>query len=210
MTLLHYMVDLANNENPSLLDWAVDLTEVKAASKFYLDALTGEIREWSEQIQKLQVQLATANDQQLDQLTNQFLDSAKDKLASLQRLVDEIDRASLKLAQHFSVDLAKMKISEVFTIFSDLADKIAKAAGENEQRKKVEERTARLAAQKQAQKESQQQAQDSVTDGNNGINSSTEKKSGRRNIVPQEEVRVVDRLLADIRRGDFKLRKSAS
>ena len=107
--------------------------------------------------------------------------------------MQNIGAASLKLAQHFSEDPAKIKLNECFAIFSDLLDKITSAKKENEMRKKQEARAALLSSQK---------SQESPTD-------SAVKRSSRKSVV-QEEVCVVDRLLADIRRGDFKLRKSVS
>jgi hypothetical protein len=82
-----------------------------------------------------------------------------------------------------------MNISEVFCLFADLLDKVEIARRENEVIKMQEKRAAaRLGEQKLSR------------EGNRKM------KSGK----IDEEICVVDRLFADIRRGEFKLKKRNS
>ncbi len=61
MTLLHYIVDIALNENPSLLDFTIQLTSVKETSRLSLETLATEVREWKSQIDDLQKELLEAD-----------------------------------------------------------------------------------------------------------------------------------------------------
>ncbi len=92
-----------------------------------------------------------------------------------------------------------MKLADCFSVFSDLLDKIDNARKENEMRRKQEERTVRLAEEK-----AKQALLAASTPG-----SAKKTTSGRKIPGPEEEeVCIVDRLLSDIRRGEFKLRKA--
>ena len=118
----------------------------------------------------------------------------------LEQMLLEIDNAVRSVAIHFSEDPNKFKLSDCFSMFSDLINKIEMARKENEMRKKQEERAAKLAAEKAEKAQSSQ----------NTKNGSPGKKidSGRKSSCAEDDVCVVDRLLADIRRGEFKLKKS--
>lgn len=110
-------------------------------------------------------------------------------MSTLETTLADISNAIRDVAIYLSEDQAKMNLSECFSIFSDLLDKIETAKKENEMRKIQEEKAAaRLAAEL------------------------TLKQDGKvKRKIPSkvdEEVCVVDRLFADIRRGDFKLRKA--
>lgn len=117
---------------------------------------------------------------------------------SLNGILQEIEMASKQVAIHFSEDPAKMKLADCFGIFSDLLDKIENARKENEARRKQEERAARLAEEK---------AKQALLSPSS---SPSKKVSGLRKTPGSEEEEgcIVDRLLSDIRRGDFKLRKA--
>jgi hypothetical protein len=66
MTLLHYIVDIALNENPSLLDFTVQLASLKEASRLSLETLVTEVREWKSQIDDLQKELLVADPDLID------------------------------------------------------------------------------------------------------------------------------------------------
>ena len=124
--------------------------------------------------------------------TKDFLTEAHEKISTVEHNVKEIDGASRSLAVHFSEEPSKFILSECFSIFSDLLQKIEMARKENVVRQKQEERMAKLAAEKERQ----------VKDGPVGkLRTSTITSK-------EEEVCVVDRLLEDIRRGEFKLNKA--
>ena len=61
MTLLHYIVDIALNENPTLLDFTIQLASVKEASRLSLETIATEVREWKSQVGELQKQLLHAD-----------------------------------------------------------------------------------------------------------------------------------------------------
>lgn len=60
MTLLHYIVEVVENENPTLLDFTVQLHSVKEARRFNLEILVTEFQSWKTQIVQIQKQLEQA------------------------------------------------------------------------------------------------------------------------------------------------------
>lgn len=198
MTLLHYIVDIALKENPALLDFTVELSSVKEASRLSLETMTAELREWISRISELQKQLLPAK-AGLTEFKNDFLVKAKEKVLLLEQLLVEIDSAFRSVAIHFSEDPTKLKLSECFGIFSELINKIEMARKENETRQKQEERAARLAEEKAILAASPQ----------GSVSRSPGKKiaSGKWSSA-DDDICIVDRLLGEIRRGEFKLKKS--
>ena len=112
----------------------------------------------------------------------------------------EIETTTRQVAVHFSEDPAKMKLADCFAVFADLLDKIDVARKENEARRKQEERAVRLAEEK---------AKQALVAASSPAGQKKLSPGGRKMASPEEEeVCIVDRLLSDIRRGDFKLRKA--
>lgn len=60
MTLLHYIVDIAMNENPTLLDFTTQLSSVKEARRLSLETLATELKGWKSQVEQLQNQMQDA------------------------------------------------------------------------------------------------------------------------------------------------------
>ena len=57
MTLLHYIVDVAEIEKPSLLDFINELSSVKQASRLNVDTLKAELQVLEKNVHELQTHL---------------------------------------------------------------------------------------------------------------------------------------------------------
>jgi len=121
-----------------------------------------------------------------------FLTEAREEVATVDTIISDISTAIGDVANYFCEDQAKMNISEVFSLFADLLDKIDTARKENEVIKMQEKRALARLADNEKQK------------------FSSESKRKIKSEKIDEEVCIVDRLFADIRRGEFKLRKRNS
>lgn len=126
---------------------------------------------------------------------------AKEKVLVLEQVLVDTDTAFRSVAIHFSEDPKKLKLCECFSIFAELIDKIEVARKENETRQKQEERAARLAAEKAILAASPQ--------GSLGRPSGKKILSSKMSST-NDDICIVDRLLGEIRRGEFKLKKSRS
>ena len=72
MTLLHYIVDVAENENPSLLDFTQQLSKVKEARRMDLEALTEELYGWKSKVDELDSQLTDTEDDLTNLLSGSY------------------------------------------------------------------------------------------------------------------------------------------
>ena len=53
MTLLHYIIDIAENEKPSSLEFTDQLASVKQVSRLNPDALKAELQVWERNVKEL-------------------------------------------------------------------------------------------------------------------------------------------------------------
>lgn len=111
----------------------------------------------------------------------------------------DVENLTKDLASHFGETPARFKLGELFSLLSDVIDKTESARRENEQRKKQEERAAALEAEKMQRANNNDQPANTDT-----IKKNVNKK--RAIPEPKEESCLVDRLLGEIKKGEFKLR----
>lgn len=117
-----------------------------------------------------------------------FLTEATEEVAIVDKIILDISYSISQVAIYFCEEPAKMNISELFSLFADLLDQIEIARKENEAIKMQEKRAAARLA------------------DNETLKMSNENKRKMKFEKMDEEVCIVDRLFADIRRGEFKLR----
>lgn len=117
-----------------------------------------------------------------------FLTEATEEVAIVDKIILDISYSISQVAIYFCEEPAKMNISELFSLFADLLDQIEIARKENEAIKMQEKRAAARLA------------------DNEKLKMSNENKRKMKFEKMDEEVCIVDRLFADIRRGEFKLR----
>lgn len=118
-----------------------------------------------------------------------FLGNAKKTLESLDKLSSEIDGVTHSLATYFNEDPSKFKLSDCLTVFSHLISKIEAARKEYALRTAQEERAAKLAAER------------AITAASEKENPKKKKESPK-----DDDVCLVDQLLSEIRKGEFKLK----
>ncbi|KAH7969340.1 hypothetical protein HPB52_016830 [Rhipicephalus sanguineus] len=124
-------------------------------------------------------------------ITGNFINStAKAQLSELSSSFDKIGELSRRLAEHFCEEESRFSVEECLHIFNNFCEKVKLAKKENEERRLLEERAEKLKITRM----------------------STEQSKPRHAKKPTssfvEEDCLVDRLLAEIRQGSFKLRKT--
>ncbi|XP_068243484.1 inverted formin-2-like [Palaemon carinicauda] len=200
MTLLHYIVQTSQDENTDLLKFEDELAEISNASRLSVEGLTGEVETLRNDLKVLCKNLEKAPEDVVNHF-KEFTTNAEKMVKDLEKSIEEIERSRVKLSQYFCEDETKFRIEDCFGIFNTLCTKIKDARKDNEARRKQEERKKRLEAERARVEEERAKAVAA------GI---PVRKRGQ--ILPPPEDSggcVVDRLLADIRKGDFKLRKKA-
>lgn len=122
----------------------------------------------------------------------EFLQTALTDVANLENLLQKVKKVARDLALHFCENPDKFQLEECFLIFAEFFDKINQATVDNEQRKKQEERLARL-----------------ETENTKNSGCVLKIKKGKKKKQAEESVCIVDQLMNEIRSGQFKLRRTA-
>jgi len=199
MTLMHFIVDHAN---PQWLSFITDFKNLTAAARLSLEQVSSEVAELSKNVTKMSKQVDTAGKASPDILTQfgSFISSAQERLSESQAKVIKTKELEQRLAQQFGEDLKKFCIDEFFKSMAQFCEKLKTAQIENEDRRKREARQAALKA-KQDQSGKNDDSKDT-----GGLTGSKKLKS-RQNPLPDEKS-VVDKLLDDIRKGSFDLKRT--
>lgn len=189
MTLLHFLVEIAEKEQAQTLSFTKDLRHLAQCSRLSLDGMRAELKQLSNGISRLEKQLPQG-DADFKRHFSGFVDRAKAQLNELSSSFDEIGQLSRRLAEHFCEEESRFSVEECLHIFNNFCEKVKLAKKENEERRQLEERAERLKITRLG-----------TSQGKSGL-----AKKPASPVV--EEECIVDRLLAEIRQGSFKLRKT--
>lgn len=198
MTLLHFIVEQVDEKEMEILGFLDRLGDLTQPARLSVEGLSGEVGTLTTDLTGLTKKLEVAP-KDIQKHFSGFTKKAAEVVQDLQASLQELERSRVKLAQYFCEDEDKFRLEDCVTIFHTLSCKVQSARKENEARKKREERKKRLEEQRRLQ-----EAERAATGGKKRV-------KGPRHLNPQEDNGgcVVDRLLADIRKGDFKLRKKS-
>lgn len=198
MTLLHYVVEMCQQEKMEILKFEEELADISKASRLSVEGLIGEVATLRGDLNTLSKNLEKAPEDVVDHF-KEFTTKADILVQDLELSLKELERSRVKLAQYFCEDEEKFRVEDCVVVFHTLCAKINEAKKENETRKKREERKQRLEAEKKRREEERAKAEAAgIPVRKRGLPPPPAEDTG---------VCVVDRLLADIRKGDFKLRK---
>ncbi|XP_045594801.2 inverted formin-2 isoform X1 [Procambarus clarkii] len=201
MTLLHYVVQNVEEEKLEILNFVEDLGDLSKTARLSVEGLTSEVAALRADLTMLIKKLESSPDDVKNHF-NDFTLKAEEVIKDLELSLQEIERSRVKLAQYFCEDESKFRLEDCVGVFHTLNTKVIDAKKENESRRKREERKKHLEEERRRQDEERAKAQAS------GV---PLRKRGSA-LPPLEDSGscVVDRLLADIRKGDFKLRKKSA
>ncbi|KAH8025768.1 hypothetical protein HPB51_011099 [Rhipicephalus microplus] len=196
MTLLHFLVEIAEKEQAQTLSFTKDLRHLAQCSRLSLDGMRAELKQLSTGIEKLERHLPQG-DAAFKQHFGAFITAAKAQLSELSSSFEQIGQLSRRLAEHFCEEESRFSVEECLHIFNNFCEKVKLAQKasrsvlqENEERRQLEERAEKL----------------KITRMGTDQSKPGYAKKPAASFV--EEECIVDRLLAEIRRGSFKLRKT--
>lgn len=196
MTLLHYVVQIIHDEKLDILNFVDDLGDLTKTARLSVEGLTTEVSSLRTNLTTLAKKLENSPDSVKEHFKD-FTVKAEQVVQDLELSLHELERSRIKLAQYFCEDESKFRLEDCVGVFHTLNTKIMDAQKENESRQKREERKRRLEEERRRQDEERAKAEAT------GV---TLRKKGAP-LPPPEDTGtcVVDRLLADIRKGEFKL-----
>lgn len=189
MTLLHFLVEIAEKEQAQSLSFTKDLRHLAQCSRLSLDGMRAEVKQLSTGIERLERHLPQG-DADFKQHFGGFVTMAKAQLSELSSSFDKIGQLSRRLAEHFCEEESRFSVEECLHIFNNFCEKVKLAQKENEERRQLEERAEKL----------------KITRMGTDQGKPGHAKKPASAFV--EEECIVDRLLAEIRQGSFKLRKT--
>ncbi|XP_010710278.1 inverted formin-2 isoform X2 [Meleagris gallopavo] len=192
ITLLHHILEEVENSHTDLLELPEDLEYVSKAAGINLDIIRSESSANLKKLLELQRKVSSANDDVKQQYEKPIQDSI-DASRKLEEDFETIDRKREELANYLCEDPSKLSLEDVFSTMKTFRDLFIRALKENKDRKEQ-------AAKAEKRKKQLEEEEGKRLKGENG-------KVVKKGLVKQEDVCVIDALLADIRKG-FTLRKT--
>ncbi|XP_004376812.1 inverted formin-2 [Trichechus manatus latirostris] len=192
VTLLHHILEEVERSHPDLLQLPQDLEQVAQAAGINLEIIRSEasanLKKLLETEQKVSASIAEVQEQYAQRLQASIV-----ACRALDEVFEAIEQKKLELANYLCEDTQQLSLEDTLSTMKTFRDLFIRALKENKDRKeqaaKAERRKKQLA---------EEEAQRPRGEDGKPIRTGT----GR-----QEEVCVIDALLADIRKG-FQLRKT--
>ncbi|XP_074960161.1 inverted formin-2 isoform X3 [Phalacrocorax aristotelis] len=192
ITLLHHILEEVENSHTDLLELPKDLEYVSKAAGINLDIIRTESSTNLKNLQELQRKVLSSNDDVKQQYEKPIQDSI-DASRKLEEEFETIERKREELASYLCEDPSKLSLEDIFSTMKTFRDLFIRALKENKDRKEQ-------AAKAEKRKKQLEEEEGKRQKGENG-------KVIKKGVVKQEEVCIIDALLADIRKG-FTLRKT--
>uniref|UniRef100_A0A8C3PHK0 Inverted formin, FH2 and WH2 domain containing n=1 Tax=Calidris pygmaea TaxID=425635 RepID=A0A8C3PHK0_9CHAR len=192
ITLLHHILEEVENSHTDLLELPKDLEYVSKAAGINLDVIRTESGTNLKKLLELQRKVLSSNDDVKQQYEKPIQDSI-DASRKLEEEFENIERKREELANYLCEDPSKLSLEDIFSTMKTFRDLFIRALKENKDRKEQ-------AAKAEKRKKQLEEEEGKRQKGENG-------KVIKKGVVKQEEVCVIDALLADIRKG-FTLRKT--
>ncbi|KAM6274898.1 inverted formin-2-like isoform 2-T3 [Porphyrio hochstetteri] len=192
ITLLHHILEEVENSHTDLLELPKDLEYVSKAAGINLDIIRTESSANLKKLLELQRKVLSSNDDVKQQYEKPIQDSI-DASRKLEEQFESIEKKREELANYLCEDPSKLSLEDIFSTMKTFRDLFIRALKENKDRKEQ-------AAKAEKRKKQLEEEEGKRQKGENG-------KVIRKGVVKQEEVCVIDALLADIRKG-FTLRKT--
>ncbi|KAM5573727.1 formin-like protein 14 [Rosa sericea] len=145
MTLMHYLCKLIAEKMPELLDFDKDLIHLEAASKIPLKALAEEMQAVSKGLEKVEQELAAAENDGVissgfQKVLKSFLDTAEAEVRSLISLYSEVGRNADSLSQYFGEDPSRCPFEQVTQVLFVFVKMFSKSREENERLADIEKK----------------------------------------------------------------------
>ncbi|ESP03685.1 hypothetical protein LOTGIDRAFT_171217 [Lottia gigantea] len=143
MSLLHYLVEEALNQNKHALKFVDELLEqLQKASKFTLQNTKAEYLQIKKSIDKFEHSMSVV-DEELQKHFAEFIEEAQNDLADVEECLERIDKLSAKLRDHFCEN-NPFNVNDFLNSFLEFTEKVKLCEQEiearNIQAKKVEMR----------------------------------------------------------------------
>ncbi|XP_012912792.2 inverted formin-2 isoform X2 [Mustela putorius furo] len=193
VTLLHHVLEEAEKGHPDLLQLPRDLEQPSQAAGINLELIRSESSTNLKKLLEMERKVSSSIPEVQEQYAGR-LQASIEASRALDEVFQAIEEKKLELARYLCEDAQRLSLEDTFSTMKTFRDLFVRALKDNkdwkEQAVKAERRKRQLAEEEARRPR-----------GEDG-------KPVRRGVGKQEEVCVIDALLADIRKG-FQLRKTA-
>ncbi|KAM6202704.1 inverted formin-2 [Rhynchocyon petersi] len=193
VTLLHHVLEEVERTHPDLLQLPKDLEQASQAAGINLEIIHSEASSNLKKLLEIQRKVSASVPEVQEQYTERLQASVAASQA-LDKIFEDIEQKKLELADYLCEDAQHLSLEDTFSTMKAFRDLFLRAVKENKDRK---EQVAK------AERRKKQLAEEEAKRPRGEDGKPIRKGAGR-----QEEVCVIDALLADIRKG-FQLRKTA-
>ncbi|XP_037020143.2 inverted formin-2 isoform X1 [Artibeus jamaicensis] len=193
LTLLHHVLEEVEKSHPDLLQLPRDLEKPSQAAGIHLEIIRSEASSNLKRLLEMERKVASSCPEVQDQYAGR-LQASLEACRALEELLQAVEQKRLELAHYLCEDAQQLSLEDTFSTIRAFRDLFTRALKENKDR---QEQAAR-AERRQRQLAEEEARRPRGEDG----------RPVRRGDTRQEEVCVIDALLADIRKG-FQLRKTA-
>ncbi|KAI3364695.1 hypothetical protein L3Q82_011473, partial [Scortum barcoo] len=186
ITLLHHILEEAEQNHPDLLHLPDDLEICEKAAGLSLESIQSESNSLIKQLRNCERKVSSSS----EDVKEQYLSSIKESLQAceqLQQLLSSLEDKRTDLSVYLCEDSGSFSIEELFSTIKTFRALFLRAIKENESRRQQEKRR------KQQQEEKKQR-------GDSG-------RIIRKDVSNQGEGCIIDNLLAEIRKG-YNLKKT--
>lgn len=161
-TLLHYIVETAENKFPNIINFYDELPHVDRASKVSLEVIQKTLKQMDTNIKNLITDISNNKvpqneDDKFLEVMEKFAKEARDQCDVMQNMFKKMDNLYSDLSEYFSFDKQKYPLEEFFSDLKVFKDSFIEAKRDNDKEKELEEksRKAKIAKEK-ADKERQE------------------------------------------------------
>uniref|UniRef100_A0A8C5LKZ7 Inverted formin-2 n=2 Tax=Jaculus jaculus TaxID=51337 RepID=A0A8C5LKZ7_JACJA len=193
VTLLHHVLEEVEKSHPDLLQLPCDLEPPSQAAGINLEIIHSEVTANLKKLLETEQKVSASVSEVQEQYTKR-LQANIEASRALGNVFKAIEQKKLELADYLCEDPQQLSLEDTFSTMKTFRDLFTRALKENKDRK---EQVAK------AERRKQQLAEEEAQRPRGEDGKPVRKGPGR-----QEEVCVIDALLADIRKG-FQLRKTA-
>ncbi|XP_061671073.1 protein diaphanous homolog 3-like isoform X2 [Syngnathoides biaculeatus] len=164
-TLLHFLVQICEEEFPDVIKFVEDFKHVDRASRVSAENLEKTLRQMEGQLLQLERDLKTFSspDDPSDMFVNKmasFSKVAREQYGKLVIMQSNMETLYLNLLEYFAVDPKKTSVDEFFSDLSNFRTMFTQALKDNMKRKESEEKQRRAQAGKEkAEREKQERQQ---------------------------------------------------
>ncbi|XP_052825424.1 inverted formin-2 [Octopus bimaculoides] len=185
ISLLHYIVEECEKEDKTTLRFVDDLLEpLQKSTRFNLENIKSEFKQLKNNVICVRNQLNKA-ETEISQQFEDFMEDAECDLEEVEKSIERLDKCSRYVARHFCENERTFNLAEFLEVFREFCVKVKNCQQENvnrlEQAKKMEQR----------------------------LQNQSQLAERRKVFLPkQEDRKIVDNLVCEIRRGKVLRRLS--